>query len=75
MKRVTFFKIVKYELDSWIWEILFESVLDQYNTTLHIEIWLIIMIKRVTYKVHLVYAIENGKKIFADVIVFDIQQN
>ena len=31
--------------------------------------------KRVTYKVHLVYAIENGKKIFADVIVFDIQQN
>ena len=31
--------------------------------------------KRVTYKVHLVYAIENGMKIFVDAIVFGIQQN
>ena len=33
------------------------------------------MIKRVLHKVHLVYAIENGMKIFADVIVFGIQQD
>ena len=60
MKRVTFFKIVKYELDSWIWEILFESVLDEYNGTLFFGLWLIIMIKRVLHKEHLIYVIENG---------------
>ncbi len=60
IKRATFSKIVKYELDSWIWEMFFESVLDEYNTTLFIELWLIIMIKRVLHKIHLINVIENG---------------
>ena len=53
---------MNYELDSWIWKILSESVLDEYSTTLFIWSWLIIMIERVVNKVHLVYALENGMK-------------
>ena len=58
--RATYFRIVYYKLDSWIWEMFFESVLDEYNTTLFIGLWLVVIIKRVTYKVHLIYVIENG---------------
>ena len=36
IKRDTFFKIVNYELDSWIWEILFVRILVGYNATLFI---------------------------------------
>ena len=53
----------------------FESVLDEYNTTLFTGLWLIIMIKRVLHKERLIYVIENGMKIFVDAIVFSIQQN
>ena len=74
-KEITFFKIVYYKLDSWIWEMFFESVLDEYNTTLFTGLWLIIMIKRVLHKERLIYVIENGMKIFVDAIVFGIQQN
>ena len=58
--RATYFRIVYYKLDSWIWEMFFESVLDEYNTTLFTGLWLIIMIKRVLHKEHLIYVIENG---------------